>query len=138
MGCQRPLYLRISCSFSSSSFCRWMTDSMICRSCSVRWARSGMGGREGRRATDIAPLPPLTQTSFHPAIPQMKSGQKIENLHLISTKYSPQVPLTHLEIFQLHHSVRGYGIQTRSALQRRARITAVILEGSSWLQKGNS
>lgn len=46
-------HLSISCSFSSSSRCRWMTDSMIDLSSSVRCAKSGIGGRDGRRATDI-------------------------------------------------------------------------------------
>lgn len=46
--------LSISCSFSSSSLCRWITDSMIFRSSSVRWLRSGIGGRDGRLfAVDI-------------------------------------------------------------------------------------
>ena len=42
-------YLSISCSLSSSSFCLSMTDSIISRSSGVKWLRSGMGGREGRR-----------------------------------------------------------------------------------------
>jgi len=45
-------YLSISCSFSSSSRCLRSTDSMICRSSSVRWLRSGIGGSDGRRPID--------------------------------------------------------------------------------------
>jgi len=44
--------LSISCSFSSSSRCRSSTDSMIWRSSAVRWLRSGIGGRDGRRLID--------------------------------------------------------------------------------------
>lgn len=35
------IYLMISCSRSSSCFCRTMTDSMMARSSGVRWDRSG-------------------------------------------------------------------------------------------------
>lgn len=40
----RETHLSISFSRSSSSFCRAMTDSMIRRSSSVRWLKSGCGG----------------------------------------------------------------------------------------------
>ena len=68
------MYLSISCSLSSSSFCRWMTDSMICLSSSVRWERSGIGGSEGRLATDMAH--PQLPASRHQ--PPLTTGMKIE------------------------------------------------------------
>lgn len=52
---KRGTHLRISCSFSSSSLCLWITDSMIDLSSSVKWVKSGIGGRDGRLATDISP-----------------------------------------------------------------------------------
>lgn len=47
-----------SCSRSSSSRWRRKTSSITRRSSSVRWLRSGMGGKEGRRDVAILSPPP--------------------------------------------------------------------------------
>lgn len=47
------IYLTISVSCSSSRRCRIRTDSIILRSSSVRWERSGMG--EGGTGADAGP-----------------------------------------------------------------------------------
>ena len=49
----QPPYLIISCSRSSSSRCLFKTSSIIFLSSSLRWVRSGIGGRDGRRVVAI-------------------------------------------------------------------------------------
>lgn len=48
-------YFNMDCSFSSSFFCRSMTERMIFRSSSVRWLRSGISGWASGAGEGVGP-----------------------------------------------------------------------------------